>query len=131
MDQLESHLKAKSREIGFALAGIAPAADADRFDRFQDWLARGHHGEMAYLKQYEQERRHPRGVLETVRSVLMVALEYTPPLLPNSEFRIPNLGRVAAYAQGSDYHRVIWDKLNALAAWLEREVPGSGTCAVA
>jgi epoxyqueuosine reductase len=40
-------------------------------------------------------------------------------------------GRVAAYAAGPDYHRFIWDRLNALAAWLESEVPGCRTEAVA
>jgi epoxyqueuosine reductase len=38
---------------------------------------------------------------------------------------------VAAYAAGPDYHRFIWDRLNALAAWLEAEVPGCRTEAVA
>jgi epoxyqueuosine reductase len=131
MGSLESSLKTHARASGFALAGIAPAVDADGFDRFRDWLARGYHGEMDYLGQHEAERRHPRGVLESVRSVLVVALEYTPSSTPNSARRIPNSGRVAAYARGPDYHRVIWDKLNALAAWLEREAPGCETCAVA
>ncbi len=40
-------------------------------------------------------------------------------------------GRVAAYAAGPDYHRYIWDRLNQLAAWLEAEVPGCRTEAVA
>jgi epoxyqueuosine reductase len=38
---------------------------------------------------------------------------------------------VARYAQGPDYHRYIWDRLNELSAWLMAEVPGSyahGTC---
>ena len=38
---------------------------------------------------------------------------------------------MAAYAQGPDYHRFIWDRLNALAAWLEAEAPGCRTEAVA
>ncbi len=38
--------------------------------------------------------------------------------------------RVAAYAQGPDYHRYIWDRINDLSAWLERET-GCRTEAVA
>jgi epoxyqueuosine reductase len=131
MERIETRIKSRAHDLGFSLCGVAPAADADRFDQFQDWLARGYHGEMAYLKDYEHERRHPRGVLESVRSVVMVALAYAPSSTPNSEFRTPTSGRVAAYARGPDYHRVIWDRLNALAAWLEREVTGCETCAVA
>jgi epoxyqueuosine reductase len=32
---------------------------------------------------------------------------------------------VAKYAQAPDYHRVLWDRLNALADWLDRELPGT------
>src|SRR5262245_8978503 len=102
-------IKSRARELGFFLCGVAPAADADRFDHFRDWLACGFHGEMDYLEQYADERRHPRGVLESVRSVVMVALEYAPPATRHSEVRVPNSGRVAAYARGPDYHRVVWD----------------------
>jgi epoxyqueuosine reductase len=41
------------------------------------------------------------------------------------------IGRVAAYAQGPDYHRFLWDRMNELAAWLEAEVPGCTAAAVA
>src|SRR5579864_8185664 len=116
MGTIEDRIKHRARELGFSLSGIAPATDADGFDRFQNWLARGYHGEMAYLLKYERERRHPRGVLESVKSVVMVGLEYGPSTAPQTALRIPNAGKVAAYAQGPDYHRLIWDKLNDLVA---------------
>ncbi len=166
---LATRLKEKARELGFALSGIAPATDADGFPRFRDWLARGYAGEMSYLHTQGEQRKHPASILETVRSVLMVGMEYgheepTPPApLPegrgvNARFAsfenedatelrssfspLPfreggpggvgsSRGRVAAYAAGPDYHRFIWDRLNALAAWLETEAPGCHTEAVA
>jgi epoxyqueuosine reductase len=46
--------------------------------------------------------------------------------IANSELRNPHFkGRVAAYAAGPDYHRFLWDRLNALADWLKAEAPGS------
>jgi epoxyqueuosine reductase len=36
----------------------------------------------------------------------------------------PRKGRVARYARSTDYHRVLWDRLNELAAWLESAQPG-------
>src|SRR5690349_17398432 len=77
-DSLESRLKAEARRLGFSLAGIAPAADADGFDRFREWLARGYDGEMAYLRRHAEARQHPRAVLAAVRSVLVVGMEYAP-----------------------------------------------------
>jgi epoxyqueuosine reductase len=150
--QLAARLKEKAAELGFALSGVAPATAADGFARFREWLDRGYAGEMGYLHHLADARRHPESVLEGVRSVLMVGLEYCgmrnaecgienqhpPPVAaasasnPHSAFRIPqSKGRVAAYAQGPDYHRFIWDRLNELAAWLEAEVPGCRAAAVA
>ena len=64
---------------------IAPATDADGFAHFRVWLDRGFAGEMDYLHTQGEQRRHPRSILETVRSVLMVGMEYgaTWPSPPN------------------------------------------------
>ena len=120
-DRLEAH----ARALGFTLFGVAPAADADGFDRYAAWLDAGYAGEMAYLHDHRDNRRHPRSVLKAVRSVVMLGFEYGPPS-PHA-----HAGKVAAYAQHADYHRVVWDKLNALRDWLAGEVPGTlshGTC---
>ena len=124
---LSARLKSEARARGFALAGIAPATDADGFAAFADWLDRGYAGTMDYLHRGREARRHPRGVLESVRSVLMVGMEYGGPQSPS----LDHPSRVAKYAQGPDYHRVMWDRLNDLAAWLTAEVPGSAAKAVA
>jgi epoxyqueuosine reductase len=139
----ESRLKSRAAELGFTLSGIAPATEADGFGRFADWLDKGYAGEMDYLHRFRAERRHPSSVLDSVRSVLMVGLEYggdrgqgtgNSHQLPSSLSPVSFLlspGRIAKYAQGPDYHRFIWDRLNDLSAWLEAEVPGCTACAVA
>jgi epoxyqueuosine reductase len=144
--QFEEHLKSRAHELGFTLMGVAPATDADGFARFGDWLDRGFAGEMTYLHNLRDERRHPRSVLEDVRSVIMVGLEYCGLQIADcgskaeeadggdagfSSANPQSKGRVAAYAAGPDYHRFIWDRLNTLAAWLEAEAPGCRTAAVA
>ncbi|OWK37863.1 tRNA epoxyqueuosine(34) reductase QueG [Fimbriiglobus ruber] len=121
---LKDRLKAEARARGFTLAGVAPAADADGFGRFAAWLDAGYAGELQYLHDLRDERQHPRAVFAPVRSVLMLGLEYGPPVLPLPSTDTPR-GRVAAYARGPDYHRLIWDKLNDLRDWLRAEVPGA------
>lgn len=111
---LEDRIKARARELGFALTGVAPATDADGFARYEAWLDAGYAGEMAYLHEHREQRRHPRSVVEGVRSVVMLGLEYE-----------PGPGTVAAYARGPDYHRFVWDRLNGLSAWIDAEVPGA------
>lgn len=133
MRPLEEAIRESASAEGFTLFGIATAAPADRFDRFAEWLDRGYAGGMDYLRDQAEARRHPDSILPGVRSVVMVGWEYglvrssnpstsTRPASP--AVATAGLGQVARYARGPDYHRVVWDKLNRMHAWLEAEVPG-------
>ena len=128
---IEFRLKAEAHARGFALAGIAAATDADTFPHFASWLDQGYAGQMDYLHRHREQRRHPRSVLEAVRSVLMVGMEYEVSDRSDSPGQPPFTGRVAAYAQGPEYHRFIWDRLNDLSDWLEATVPRCVAAAVA
>src|SRR5947209_8130339 len=131
----EDRIKAAARDLGFALAGIARATEADGFERLREWLARGYAGEMAYMGRYAEERRHPASVLPEVRSVVMVAMEYGDCGLriadcgleenPQSAIRNPQSGKIARYAAGPDYHDVVRDRLNRLLRWVQSELPGT------
>jgi epoxyqueuosine reductase len=129
--RLERRLKEQALAQGFELAGIAPAGPADGFERLQEWLARGFAGSMDYMGRHEEARRHPAGVLPTVRTVLMVAMNYAPAREPfTSEREEPDAshnltGKIARYARGDDYHDVLRGKLKQLLAWIQREVPGA------
>jgi epoxyqueuosine reductase len=129
-DSKRDRLNAEAARLGFSLCGVAPAVEADQFDRFERWLQKEYHGEMEYLARKRSHRRHPRSILPSIQSVVMLAMDYGSEI-PHSEFPIPHSGKVARYAQGPDYHHLIWDKLNELATWMECEWPGCQTHAVA
>ena len=74
MATLEERLKQQARALGFELVGIAPATEADGFDRLRDWLARGFAGTMDYLHRQGDARRHPSSILPEVRSVVMAGM---------------------------------------------------------
>src|ERR1700722_8477874 len=112
---LEDRLKQRARELGFDLVGIAPATDADGFDRLRDWLDHGYAGTMDYMHREAEARRHPTAVLPTVRSVVMVGMNYKPP-------EVESAAKVARYARGTDYHDVLWRRLDDLLAWAQIEV---------
>src|SRR5437016_2026471 len=67
MDTPESRLKDQARALGFALVGIARAAEADDFARLRAWLDRDYAGEMAYMQRHADARRHPAAVPPDVR----------------------------------------------------------------
>src|SRR5690349_15747623 len=135
MGPIESRLKARAAELGFTLSGIAPATEADGFPRYQHWLDRGFAGAMDYLHRLGPPRRHPSSILESARSVVMLGMEYglgdrrqetgdgeesvaDSPSSPAPVSRPLAPARKAAYAAGPDYHRFIWDRINALSDWL-------------
>ena len=117
---LARRLRERAAGHGFTLVGIAPATEADGFDRFTGWLDAGYAGEMDYLEQKRDQRRHPASILPSVRTVVMLGFPYgqTSPIHPHTGTK------VAQYALGPDYHRHLWNKLNDLAKWIEAESPG-------
>jgi len=129
-DVLEDRLKEQARNVGFSLVGIAAATDAETFPQYAAWLDAGYAGEMGYLHRRRDARRNPASILQSVRSVVMLGYEY-PGLLSAEPRPSPYSGRVAAYARGPDYHRLLWDRLNRLAEWLMSEVPGATAFGVA
>ncbi len=124
---LESGIKEQAQALGFELVGIAPAVPADGFNRLRDWLDRGFAGDMDYMSRYVEARRHPAGILPSVRSVIMVGMTYTvddaEASLPSTVHRPTCTARVARYAQGTDYHDVLRGRLNQLLAWVQEQVP--------
>ncbi len=108
----EQRLKAQALGLGFDLAGIATLGPADTAPAFERWLAEGYHGEMDYLRRGAESRQDTRRPEPGMRSALVVGLDYGG--------RQPD-GPIARYARGDDYHRVMWDKLDALLAWVRSE----------
>ncbi len=106
-------IKDLAGQAGFERAGIAPAALVYRADRYRRWLAEGRAGQMDYLRRNVETRLDPRRLLPGARSVIMVAHSYYQPWPARPEGDGPH-GRVAMYAWGRDYHRVMRKKLYAL-----------------
>jgi epoxyqueuosine reductase len=123
MSSLEFQIKEKARALGFELAGIAAAAPADGFERFQDWLDQGFAGDMHYMERHKEARRKPTYILAEVRSVVMVGMNYKPPEDDGNALE-PGLGWVARYARGADYHDVLKTKLRQLLSEIEGLSPG-------
>ncbi|MDP1889413.1 MAG: tRNA epoxyqueuosine(34) reductase QueG [Gemmatimonadaceae bacterium] len=110
----EHRLKTQALAAGFDLAGIATLGAPDTAAHFDAWLAAGQHGEMSYLERGAELRRDARRPVAGMVSALVVALNYggTQPA-----------GPVARYARFADYHRVMWDTLDALLVWVRDELP--------
>jgi epoxyqueuosine reductase len=118
-------IKRHADALGFSATGIARldrnphAAELDR------WLADGHAGTMTYLQRQAEKRKDPRAIMPGAKSAVVTLTNYFhghPG--PNREPQVP---RVAQYAWSSDYHDVLGERLEQLAAAIRLLVPGSTT----
>ena len=123
---IAADLRQEALRLGFSRVGITGVIDAPHHDAFRGWLARGLAGPMAaWLERHEPRRRSASGLLEGVRSVVMLATDHaTEPSTAGAE---QGRGRVARYAWGDDYHDLLRSRVNQLAAWLEARAPGCRT----
>ncbi len=125
---LTDQLKAEALRLGFAKVGVAPAVDPPGYPRFREWLKQGHAAGMDYLVRQADARAHPNHLLEGVRSVVMATMLHGSATPISTD---PRRGRIARYAQGPDYHEVLWRRLEALLAWLRMKRPEANGRAVA
>lgn len=109
---LEARLKAQAFGLGFDLAGITSLGPVSTAAAFDDWMAKGFAGEMTWLARHAGVRADTTRAEPGMRSAIVVGLDYGG--------RQP-AGPFARYARGTDYHRVMWDRLDALGAWLTAE----------
>jgi len=102
-------IKAHAAALGFDVCGITSAEPARHAAFFRQWAAEGKAGEMHWLAREPERRADPRAVLPGARSIIVAGLNYWQP-------QPKGRGRIARYALGEDYHHVLLEKLETLAA---------------
>lgn len=118
VSELSAFVKREALSAGFALAGITGPQPPPHLDVFQAWLGSDRHGQMGYMsgERARAARADPRLLLPEVRSILVVAADYTP---SDDGPPKPDKPGVAAYARGDDYHDVLKRRLTQVVHRLE------------
>jgi epoxyqueuosine reductase len=116
-------IKAKSRELGFDLCGIAPASDHPELTFFRDWLNRGYAGDMAYLDRSADRRADVRNVIPSAKSVIVTGTIYNTDRPYSTEINDERRAHIARYAWGDDYHDVIGRRMDRLLDWMRANSP--------
>ncbi|MDX1632322.1 MAG: tRNA epoxyqueuosine(34) reductase QueG, partial [Thermoanaerobaculia bacterium] len=111
-------------EEGFDHAGVARLEPSEHGEYFLRWLEVGRHAGMDYLARRTDSRVDPRRIFPGARSALCVTLRYAP-LAGEEESEGDLWPRVARYARGRDYHRIMKKGLKRLARRIEEGYPGS------
>jgi len=113
--EIKNALILKARSLGFDDCRVAPARPAAHRDLYEQWVAEGKHGDMAWMARNVERRSDPRVVLPGAQSVIVFALNYYQGQSPQSS---RPAYQIARYAWNDDYHDLIEKKLRALEDFL-------------
>jgi epoxyqueuosine reductase len=117
-------IKARARDLGFDLCGIARAEHYPELDVLPDWLAQGYAGDMAWMARNADRRADVRHVVPGACSVIVTGTLYNTNR-PYSDHQAPEVARISRYAWGDDYHDVLKARLEALLAWMRARSPAA------
>lgn len=114
--RLAREIKCWGHELGFQKTGISDTRlEADE-THLLNWLAAGHHGEMAYMQRHGRKRSRPRELLPGTLRIISVRLDYLPDTTPaHQALADGSKAYISRYALGRDYHRLMRRRLRQLA----------------
>ncbi|MEK7547948.1 MAG: QueG-associated DUF1730 domain-containing protein, partial [Patescibacteria group bacterium] len=113
IERLKEKITHQAKLLGFDLIGFSPAKVQNKHVKsYKNWLLKRYEGEMSYMQKVDA-RLDPGKALPTdtslsdAKSVIVLAINYYHP----QEKLSSNCGRIARYAYGRDYHKIIKKKL--------------------
>ena len=124
---MKEKIRTYAYSLGFDIVGFARREDLGfRQDSFFKIQAKKTFGDMEYLHSFDKRHARVLSELPECRSVIVVGINsFQTPTQPGAdESNVPS-GRIARYAWGKDYHRVLKHKLERLASHMETLFPGS------
>lgn len=138
---LSEDIKREAQRLGFQAVGISlldpttpssPSINTSPDSHFTNflrsrllvWLQRGYHGTMGWMGRDPERRADPRKVLPGCRSVISLGMNY---YTDHRADERDGRGRIARYAWGEDYHRVLLDRIEELELWITRRAPEADT----
>lgn len=123
---LTQGLRDEAARIGFVACGIAAAQpDLEARRHLEARIRSGSYQGMPWFTlERAQRSTDPASVFQRVRSIVSLAAPYARRPFPKPDDGALR-GKVARYAWGRDYHRVLEKKLKQLSIWLAGAAPGT------
>ena len=118
-------IRRRAVELGFDACRFADAREAwDAATHLHQFVQAGRHGEMGWMADTEDRRRHPTAMWEGARSAIMLGVNYGPDRDPLEALKAKGRGVISVYAQGDDYHELIKGRLKQLASFVASRFGG-------
>lgn len=107
-EQIGRYIRTVAEEIGFDAVGICQPELAQPSTFYKEWLDAGYGADMHYLRNHLQLKSHIEELLPGAKSAIAVRVGYNQPIDPLAR------PRIARYALGRDYHKVLRKMLKKL-----------------
>lgn len=117
---LRARVESEARRLGFTRVAVTTPGPAHP-ERLREFVAEGRHAGMGWLADTVETRLDPSRLLRSVRSVVVLGLDYGQAAPPDPGGLT---GRVASYAWGRDYHNLVLRRLRKLRRHLQATEPG-------
>lgn len=118
-EQIDNLVRKLSKDEGFVDYGAARIEKLENETyNLKKYINLGYHADMQYLVKNISLREDPSLLLEGVKSILCFLAPYKPSLIQSE-----SLPKIASYAYGTDYHKVVRDKLYYICNILKESIP--------
>lgn len=125
-------IKNEAQTLGFSEMRVTDLDVSQALPHLQDWLEKGHHGDMNYMIEHAHLRANPEKILPQALRILSFRMNYLPSQRFNthvdwraqewSTIHDAKSAVVSVYARGRDYHKVLRSRLRQLAKNIEEKV---------
>lgn len=119
--ELSSLIRSKALELGFDACGFAKAGFMEtEARRLEEWLSQNRNASMGWMENNFEKRTDPTLLVPGAKSVISVLMSFHHP--SHKKYWEKDGLKIAKYAQGRDYHKVVKKQLKLLYKYIEDTV---------
>lgn len=119
---ITQQIKSIAKEVGFHAVGVTRFEIPEEAEkRFLAWREKGYSGEMKFIERYEERRDQFLAQAPWAKSIIVLGVNHFQRGI-NPEPPSAAHGKIARYAWGGDYHKVIRARHETLIERLKRDV---------
>ena len=123
-DKISEQIRTHALQLGFDACGFAKARQLpDEARRLEEWLKQERNATMDWMGNHFEKRVNPTLLVPGSKTVISVLSSYYHPS-HREQSKIVNQPKIAKYAQGRDYHKVVKKKLQKLFEFTSELVGG-------
>jgi epoxyqueuosine reductase len=116
---IANSIELKAKELGFLEVGFSKAEHlGSHANQLTSWLENGYHAQMQYMANHFDKRTNPQRLVEGTKTIISLLHNYYPSQQPTNTDK----PKIARYAYGKDYHKVLKKKLKTLYEYIQSDL---------